>query len=92
MGAVSRRDEAVERFDALIATRPGTERRGATMPYTSLNGHMFSFLTPDNSLALRLSASDREAFFAAYESRLVEQHGRVMKVRRGPGLALRCDR
>jgi hypothetical protein len=33
-------------YDLIIATQPDVKRKGATMPYTSLNGHMFSFLTP----------------------------------------------
>jgi hypothetical protein len=32
------------------------------MPYTSLNGHMFSFLTETGTMALRLPAGEREAF------------------------------
>ena len=72
--------EAVLRaYDALVATRPEVERKGATMPYTSMNGHMFSFLTPDGTLALRLSAQDRDAFTEIYAARVVEQHGAVMK-------------
>lgn len=70
---------AIDRYDALLASLPGTQRRGATMPYTSLNGHMFSFLAPDGSLAIRLGTADRDPFLDAHTSRLVEQHGRVMK-------------
>jgi hypothetical protein len=66
-------------YEALIATRPGVERKGKTMPYTSVNGHMFSFLTPDGILALRLSATDRAGFMETYASQLVEQHGAVLK-------------
>ena len=49
------------------------------MPYTSLNGHMFSFITAEHQMALRLSAEDREAFLEKYKSAICEQHGRVMK-------------
>lgn len=72
-------EEALERYDALIATRPGVERKGATMPYTSMNGHMFSFLTPDGALALRLAREDRDRFIQEHDARLVERHGHVMK-------------
>ena len=68
----------VERYDALAAAA-GLERKGATMPYTSLNGHMFSFLQPDGRLALRLSSEDRERFMTAHHASLAEQHGRVLK-------------
>jgi TfoX/Sxy family transcriptional regulator of competence genes len=72
--------EAILRaYDAIVATHPELERKGATMPYTSINGHMFSFLTPDGVLALRLPGVDREAFVETYDTKLVEQHGAVMK-------------
>jgi hypothetical protein len=41
-------------YDKVIATLPGIERKGDTMPYTSLNGYMFSFLDRYDTLALRL--------------------------------------
>ena len=50
------------------------------MPYTSVNGHMFSFLAPDGTLALQLRPDDdRAAFLEKYETTLVEQHGHAMK-------------
>jgi hypothetical protein len=66
-------------YERLAATIEAVERKGATMPYTARNGHMFSFLDPAGSLALRLSADDREAFLETYSSTLAEQHGRVMQ-------------
>lgn len=47
------------------------------MPYTSLNGHMFSYLSKDGKLALRLPAEEREAFLKKYKARLCEAHGVV---------------
>src|SRR5215471_4118149 len=49
------------------------------MPYTSLNGHMFSLLTKEGDLALRLPAEVREAFLTKYQTKLCEQYGIVMK-------------
>ena len=49
------------------------------MPYTSVNGHMFSFLTKTGTLALRLFADDRETFITRYKTKLCEQHGTVTK-------------
>ena len=66
-------------YDALLATNPAIERKGATMPYTSVNGNMFSLLTADGTLALRLPTSDREAFLKKYKTTLCEQYGAVMK-------------
>jgi septal ring-binding cell division protein DamX len=70
--------ESLARFEALVAATPGIERKGAMMPYTSLHGHMFSFLAKDGTLALRLPADARAAFLAKHKTRLCEQHGHVM--------------
>lgn len=71
--------EKLELYDKLLATHPSVQRKGATMPYTSLNGHMFSFLSKEGTLGLRLSKADREAFLQKYNSGLMEQYGAVMK-------------
>jgi len=41
-------------YEKLVSTIPSIEIKGATMPYTSFNGHMFSFLDNDENLGLRL--------------------------------------
>ncbi len=71
--------DSVAKYERLVATHPKIQIKGATMPYTSANGHMFSFLTPTGTLALRLPAEVRGAFLSSYDTRLCEQHGRVMK-------------
>jgi hypothetical protein len=55
------------------------ERKGATMPYTSLNGNMFSFLMKSGRVGLRLPEAEREAFIKKYKTKLVEQYGVVQK-------------
>jgi len=65
-------------YKALVATQSEIELKGASMPYTSLNGHMFSFLTKDGALALRLPPAERDAFLKRHKTRLCEQHGRVL--------------
>ena len=37
--------EKLALYEKLVATNPDVARKGAKTPYTSLNGHMFSFLT-----------------------------------------------
>ena len=71
--------DALDRYKALVASKPEIERKGASMPYTSCNGHMFSFLDVDGNIALRLSSADRREFEAEYGHCPVEQHGRVMR-------------
>src|SRR5215475_14486906 len=71
--------ETLALYEKLVATVPNLERKGATVPYTSVNGHMFSHLTDRATLALRLPAEEREAFLKKYKTKLVEQYGMVMK-------------
>ncbi len=66
-------------YEKLVATNPKVQRKGATMPYTSVNGHMFSLFTGQGNLALRLPAEHREAFLKKYKTKLTEQYGAVMK-------------
>ncbi len=66
-------------YEALVATNPEVIRKGKTMPYTSLNGHMFSMLTKEGQVALRLPAGDREAFVEKYQTTQPVQYGAVMK-------------
>ena len=71
--------ESVALYEALLATKPEIERKGATMPYTSIHGNMFSLLTPEGTLALRLPATERETFLKRYDTTLCVQYGTVMK-------------
>ncbi|WP_276135272.1 TfoX/Sxy family protein [Polluticoccus soli] len=72
-------EESLALFDKLVATIDGIERKGATMPYTSFNGHMFAFLTKEGTLALRLPDAALEEFLRKYKTTLCEQHGTVLK-------------
>lgn len=70
--------DAILLYDKLIQTDPSIERKGKTMPYTSVNGHMFSFLSKEGSMGLRLSEPDRVSFLEKFDSQLMVQHGRTM--------------
>jgi hypothetical protein len=66
-----------EYYEKLVATNPAVERKGDTVPYTSTNGHMFSYLGKDGKLALRLPSIEREAFLKKYKTGLYETYGKV---------------
>ena len=70
--------EKVKLYEKLVATAPGVERKGATMPYTSVNGHMFSILMPDGHLSLRLPEKERDAFLKKYKSGISVMYGMKM--------------
>lgn len=57
----------------------GAQRKGDTVPYTSINGHMTSYLSKDGFLALRLPQPEREEFLAKYQTTLVAAYGIIQK-------------
>jgi hypothetical protein len=64
-------------YKKLVATQARAELKGDTVPYTSLNGHMFSALHKDGTVALRLPAGDRDAFLKKYKTTLAAHYGVV---------------
>jgi TfoX/Sxy family transcriptional regulator of competence genes len=71
--------DKLDLYEKLIATNSNITRKGAANPYTSVNGHMFSYLNPDGKLALRLPQDEREKFLKKYNTTLFEAYGAVMK-------------
>lgn len=69
----------LELYDKVVELHPNIERKGKTMSYTSVNGHMFSIMDKEGYLGLRLSKSDREDFIQKFNSKLMAQYGAVMK-------------
>ena len=72
-------ETAVKLYDKLVATIPDVERKGDTVPYTSLNGNMFSNLNKDGFLSLRLPEGTREDFLKKYKANLAVEYGIVRK-------------
>lgn len=60
-------EDALALYRALIDRHPDIVLKGGKkLPYTSTNGYMFSSLTKDGRVGLRLSKDDREAFTERY--------------------------
>ena len=66
-------------YDTLISSIDDIERKGKKTPYTSMNGHMFSFITKEGALAIRLSPDDLSTFMEDQGGLECIQHGRIMK-------------
>lgn len=61
--------ELVSKYQAAIETQPDIEfKGGAKLPFTSINGYMYSSLTKDGRMGIRLSAEDREAFMEEHDA------------------------
>ncbi len=71
--------ESFDLYDRLIRTNPKIERKGATNPYTSANGHMFTHMNPEGSLAIRLPSDELEKFLKKYKTTRSEAYGVVRK-------------
>jgi len=69
---------ALDRYAAVVESA-GEVVKGAKNPYTSRNGHMFSFLDGDGTMAIRLSDELGDEFLSTYESGPVIQYGSVMR-------------
>lgn len=67
-------------YQTLVDNHPQIELKGSTkLPYTSLNGNMFSQMTKAGKLGLRLAQADRETFIETYNTGLLTNYGTVMK-------------
>jgi hypothetical protein len=69
--------EKLALYEELVATNPKVQRKGASVPYTSLNGHMFSYLSKEGKLQLRLPPAERDAFLKKYKAKLTQTYGKV---------------
>jgi TfoX/Sxy family transcriptional regulator of competence genes len=71
--------DKVELYEKLLATIPVIERKGATMPDTSINGNMFTFFDKEGRLNLRLPEEKRDEFKKKFKAAQSVQHGVEMK-------------
>lgn len=59
----------LSQYDLIVSKLPGVERKGTDLPYTSMNGNMYSMMRKDGTLGIRLSDEDREDFIKKISSR-----------------------
>ncbi|MEM9338187.1 MAG: hypothetical protein AAGA66_05620 [Bacteroidota bacterium] len=71
--------ELQKAYDALLATIPEIEQKGKNNPYTSYNGHMYTFLAKEGYIAIRLPKAVCESFLEKYDTTLATSYGAVMK-------------
>jgi hypothetical protein len=73
------RDSKIVLFEKLVATHPQAVLKGATIPYTSVNGNMYSYFSKEGYLALRLPEEVRVTFLKKHKTTLVTSYGIVQK-------------
>ncbi len=69
---------AFESYKAMVERSGNGEVKGAKNPYTSRNGHMFTFLDGEGTMAIQLSGELEAEFRSRYQSNPVIQYGRTM--------------
>jgi hypothetical protein len=47
-------EDKIDHLTKLVATIPSAQLKGDTIPYCSMNGHMYCYLSKEGVLALRL--------------------------------------
>ena len=69
----------LDAYKKLIGANPVIQLKGASVPYTSFNGHMFSYFEKDGTFGLRLPEKEREKFLKKYNTTLFISYGIVKK-------------
>lgn len=69
----------LDAYKKLIEANPKIELRGAAIPYTSFNGHMFSYFEKDGTFGLRIPEKEREVFLKKYKTTLFISYGIIKK-------------
>jgi len=73
------REEKVKLYDAIIEAHPGCVRKGKNNPYTSMNGHMFSMVTKEGQVAIRMSKEVRVEYMDQVNPEEVFTYNTIMK-------------
>ena len=71
-------EEKLKIYDELVAKCPRFERKGKTMPYTSVNGHMFSQLNKAGEIGIRFSKEVQEKYIEEFDSTIFKSYNSIM--------------
>ena len=72
-------EKKLEFYDRLVDTNPNFERKGKTMPFTSVNGYMFSQLNKAGEIGIRLPKESGKKFMEEHQTTPFKAYGAVMK-------------
>jgi hypothetical protein len=68
-----------DEYATLTRTHWDIPIKGKANPYTSMNGNMFSFLSKEGEICLRLSKANQTAYWEGHRGEPVKQYGSVMR-------------
>lgn len=73
-------EDKLELYQNLVDTQPDIELKGGLkLPHTSTNGYMYSSLTKDGRVGIRLPEEDREGFMEKYDTVPFKNYGALIK-------------
>jgi len=73
-------DEVLAFYEAMIATHPDVQRKGKEkLPHTSVNTWMFSMVSKDGRVGLRLQAEKRAEFNEKYQTGDYKNYGATIR-------------
>jgi hypothetical protein len=75
----TQKEDPVALYTALVKSHPDAVLKGKTMPYTSVNGNMYSYISKERIVALRLPEPLRSEFIGRYKTSLMQAYGIVQK-------------
>lgn len=70
-------EETLKLYADLLQT-VGLEQNGKNMPYTSMNGNMYSFVAKEGYVGIRLSKEDFDDFIEKYNAKQAISYGSKM--------------
>lgn len=73
------REDLIEIYELAIAAANGIERKGKANPYTSANGHMFSQISKDDELGIRLPKAMQIELSETYGAGPFKSYGATMR-------------
>ena len=76
---IMNRNQKQDLYDRLIRELPGIERKGRTIPYNSVKGHMFTLVTKEGDIGIRLPREEREKFLDKFKTGPIVSYGTLMK-------------
>jgi len=72
-------DNALKIYEELIEKHPEIRRKGKRLPYTSMKGNMFSFISKEGHIGLRLSEESVDKYIDLYGFTKFIQNDKVME-------------
>lgn len=72
-------EENLKIYDEIVAKCERFDRKGKSVPYTSANGHMFSFINKSGEFGIRFSKEVQEKLIKEFNSDYFYSHNAQMK-------------